>query len=221
MNERRKTGSLPVYDIMHRWGVGGSNLGQTQIWICLFNFVRSFPLQVRLLIEGFASLSLSRYHYEIVHDPNYIFFRTVSVNTGSCPYSHPVALSNGLICCASLSDAQAPSRSLQYMDTAIHCSEDKRIICPDLPDQVCEELNMRKNRLNKIWCLLASLSDTCKQVLFLYTASSIDDGKIFNQWSTGLWIELISTRGKLERKCFFWLWQSNMALNLMSRQITL
>ena len=30
MNERRKTGSLPVYDIMHRWGVGGSNLGQTQ-----------------------------------------------------------------------------------------------------------------------------------------------------------------------------------------------
>ena len=23
-------GSLPVYDIMHRWGVGGSNLGQTQ-----------------------------------------------------------------------------------------------------------------------------------------------------------------------------------------------
>ena len=38
MNERRKTGSLSVYDIMHRWGVGGSNLGQT-----LFNFVRSFP----------------------------------------------------------------------------------------------------------------------------------------------------------------------------------
>ena len=30
MNERRKTGSLPVYDIMHRWGVGGSNLGLTQ-----------------------------------------------------------------------------------------------------------------------------------------------------------------------------------------------
>ena len=29
MNERRKTGSLPVYD-MHRWGVGGLNLGQTQ-----------------------------------------------------------------------------------------------------------------------------------------------------------------------------------------------
>ena len=29
MNERRKTGYLPVYD-MHRWGVGGSNLGQTQ-----------------------------------------------------------------------------------------------------------------------------------------------------------------------------------------------
>ena len=28
-NERRKTGSLPVYDV-HRWGVGGSNLGQTQ-----------------------------------------------------------------------------------------------------------------------------------------------------------------------------------------------
>ena len=31
MNERRKTGSLPVYVYdMHRWGVGGSNLGQTQ-----------------------------------------------------------------------------------------------------------------------------------------------------------------------------------------------
>ena len=30
MNERRKADSLPVYDIMHRWGVGGSNLGQTQ-----------------------------------------------------------------------------------------------------------------------------------------------------------------------------------------------
>ena len=30
MNERRKSGSLPVYDIMHRWGAGGSNLGQTQ-----------------------------------------------------------------------------------------------------------------------------------------------------------------------------------------------
>ena len=30
MNERRKTGSLPVYVIMHSWGVGGSNLGQTQ-----------------------------------------------------------------------------------------------------------------------------------------------------------------------------------------------
>ena len=29
VNERRKTASLPVYD-MHRWGVGGSNLGQTQ-----------------------------------------------------------------------------------------------------------------------------------------------------------------------------------------------
>ena len=29
MNERRKTGSLPVYD-MHRWGVGSSNLRQTQ-----------------------------------------------------------------------------------------------------------------------------------------------------------------------------------------------
>ena len=29
MNERRKTGSLLVYDT-HRWGVGGSNLGQTQ-----------------------------------------------------------------------------------------------------------------------------------------------------------------------------------------------
>ena len=29
MNERRKTGSLPVYNV-HRWGVGGSNLGQTQ-----------------------------------------------------------------------------------------------------------------------------------------------------------------------------------------------
>ena len=28
-NERRKTGSLPVYG-MHRWGVGSSNLGQTQ-----------------------------------------------------------------------------------------------------------------------------------------------------------------------------------------------
>ena len=30
MNEGRKTGSLPVYVIVHRWGVGGSNLGQTQ-----------------------------------------------------------------------------------------------------------------------------------------------------------------------------------------------
>ena len=30
MNERRKTGSLPVDVIVHRWGVGGSNLGQTQ-----------------------------------------------------------------------------------------------------------------------------------------------------------------------------------------------
>ena len=30
MNERRKTGSLPVYNVMHRWGVGGLNLGQTQ-----------------------------------------------------------------------------------------------------------------------------------------------------------------------------------------------
>ena len=30
MNERRKTGSLPVYVIVHRRGVGGSNLGQTQ-----------------------------------------------------------------------------------------------------------------------------------------------------------------------------------------------
>ena len=30
MNERRKIGSLPVYHIMHRWGVGGSNLGKTQ-----------------------------------------------------------------------------------------------------------------------------------------------------------------------------------------------
>ena len=29
MNERRKTGSLPVYDIIYRW-VGSSNLGQTQ-----------------------------------------------------------------------------------------------------------------------------------------------------------------------------------------------
>ena len=29
VNKRRKTGSLPVYDV-HRWGVGGSNLGQTQ-----------------------------------------------------------------------------------------------------------------------------------------------------------------------------------------------
>ena len=29
MNERRKAGSLPVYD-MHRWDVGDSNLGQTQ-----------------------------------------------------------------------------------------------------------------------------------------------------------------------------------------------
>ena len=29
MNERRLTGSLPVYD-MHRWGVGGLNVGQTQ-----------------------------------------------------------------------------------------------------------------------------------------------------------------------------------------------
>ena len=28
-NERRKAGSLPVYDV-HRWGVGGLNLGQTQ-----------------------------------------------------------------------------------------------------------------------------------------------------------------------------------------------
>ena len=26
MNERRTTGSLPVYDV-HRWGVGGLNLG--------------------------------------------------------------------------------------------------------------------------------------------------------------------------------------------------
>ena len=31
MNERRKTGSLPVYDIMQRWGVGGSNLGQPKL----------------------------------------------------------------------------------------------------------------------------------------------------------------------------------------------
>ena len=29
LNERRETGSLPVYD-MHRWDVGGLNLGQTQ-----------------------------------------------------------------------------------------------------------------------------------------------------------------------------------------------
>ena len=29
MNERRKTGSLPVHE-MHRWGVSGLNLGQTQ-----------------------------------------------------------------------------------------------------------------------------------------------------------------------------------------------
>ena len=52
MNERRKTGSLPVYDIMHRWGVGGSNLGQTQSCTCLFNFVRSFPLHVEHLMGG-------------------------------------------------------------------------------------------------------------------------------------------------------------------------
>ena len=57
MNERRKTGSLPVYD-MHRWGVGGSNLGQTQSWTCLFNFVRSFPLHVEHLMGGFISLSV-------------------------------------------------------------------------------------------------------------------------------------------------------------------
>ena len=31
MNERRETGSLPVYVIVHRGGgVGSSNLGQTQ-----------------------------------------------------------------------------------------------------------------------------------------------------------------------------------------------
>ena len=59
MNERRKTGSLPVHD-MHRWGVGGSNLGQTQSWTCLFNFVRSFPLHVEHLMEGFISLSVLR-----------------------------------------------------------------------------------------------------------------------------------------------------------------
>ena len=29
MNEMRGAGSLPVYDV-HGWGVGGSNLGQTQ-----------------------------------------------------------------------------------------------------------------------------------------------------------------------------------------------
>ena len=57
MNERRKTVSLPVYD-MHRWGVGGSNLGQTQSRTCLFNFVRSFPLPIEHLMEGFISLSV-------------------------------------------------------------------------------------------------------------------------------------------------------------------
>ena len=35
MNERRETGSLPVYDV-HRWGVGSLNLGQTQSGTCLF-----------------------------------------------------------------------------------------------------------------------------------------------------------------------------------------
>ena len=58
MKEKRKTGSLHVYVIVHRWGVGGSNLGQTQSWTCLFNFVRSFPLHVEHLMEGFISLSV-------------------------------------------------------------------------------------------------------------------------------------------------------------------
>ena len=57
MNERRKTGSLPVHE-MHRWGVSGLNLGQTQSRTCLFNFVRSFPLQGEHLMEGFISLSV-------------------------------------------------------------------------------------------------------------------------------------------------------------------
>ena len=30
VNERRKTGSLPMYDIMHRWGAGGFDLRQIQ-----------------------------------------------------------------------------------------------------------------------------------------------------------------------------------------------
>ena len=28
MNEKKKTGSLPVYNIMYKWGVDGWNLGQ-------------------------------------------------------------------------------------------------------------------------------------------------------------------------------------------------
>ena len=45
MNERRKTGSLPLYNIMHRWGVSCLVFRQTQSWTCLLNFVGSFPLQ--------------------------------------------------------------------------------------------------------------------------------------------------------------------------------
>ena len=56
MNERRKIGSLPAYDIMHRWGVSG----QTEIGTCLFHFIiiRSFPLQVEHLMGVYKPTSV-------------------------------------------------------------------------------------------------------------------------------------------------------------------
>ena len=45
MNERRKTGSLPVYDVMPRWGFGGLNLAWTDPKMSLSaQLSRSFPL---------------------------------------------------------------------------------------------------------------------------------------------------------------------------------
>ena len=64
--------------------------------------------------------------------------------TGSCPLTHPVSFFNGVLCCAAILDLLNETRKLAYSDSYFHCQENKTIVCPDLPGQVCEELTIRK-----------------------------------------------------------------------------
>ena len=98
-------------------------------WTLLQNWNNRYYIPDPIKIQTYSQKKT--WHYQI------------SGYTGLCPIGHLFPHFNGYFCCSSPVTYQDRTQLLAYGDTMDFCSENDRILCPELPNGLCTDIDIK------------------------------------------------------------------------------